>query len=231
MTDETKIGQPDKATFNASFGGFTPPLNVEQKSQLESQLLGLDECLRGAMQTLNQLHEPLYVHADTDLFKQPESNLLSYVKQLTACATANVLDILEGLPTAVDNAKNSNQEILKKLTEHGKPPKEFAAVVQELQEHLNSQNRMLQFMSAAHSDILSLHSFQDLASQAVIRAESYVGDIKNELEDAHKGLFALRDPKDASVEPRSTAVPQQLMENAAQMNQSDVDSLFASLKT
>lgn len=203
-------------------------LNSAQANQLNEQLSSLDLTLAGAVEKLGILHEPLKPHGDADLYKQPESNLLAYVRQLTAAATANVLDILESLPEIMNEARARNIELLETLDKQQSATGKLEGTMAEISDHLTQQNEMMRSVALAHGDILSLHSFQDLASQAVIRAEGFAGEIKEELEDAHRNLLAIR-----GLEKIPNAVIQSSKEespgDSSQLDQSDVDSLFNSV--
>lgn len=203
-------------------------LNSDQAAQLNAQLSSLDKTLEGAVEKFALLHEPLKSHGDADLYKQPESNLLAYVRQLTASATSNVLDILESLPVIMDEARDKNLKLLETLGEDQSSDK-ISGRIAEISDHLTKQNEMMHSISMAHGDILSLHSFQDLASQAVIRAESFADEIKHELEDAHQSLLVIRglDKDDKSTLSPANA---EAASDCSQLDQSDVDSLFASIK-
>lgn len=222
-------GHSPNSKPGANFACFTPPLNSEQQSQLDAQLYDLNDHLAAAIEKLEKLYQPLYVHKEADLYKQPESSLLDYVKQLTASATANVLDVLESLPLTLETAKNENLSLLEKLNSDHEASKSITISLSELTEHLSSQNKVIDSISLAHSNILSMQSFQDLTSQAVIRAESFVGEIKQEMENAHKSVFSFSELEKNTRESQPALQAEAALDDTSQLDQADVDSLFASI--
>lgn len=211
------------------FAGVTLMLPDEQKAELDSRLNELHHSLTSASSKLNELHEPSAEINNSDMYKQPESNLLSYVRVLTASATSNVLDVLESLPLVLDKAKSENAQLLKSIAQNSDSANTGDGLSKQVTDHLQTQNNVLDALSEAHSHILNLHSFQDLTSQAVIRAEAMTQEAKSAIADAQGTLHEISG-LDEHLAKASVATdnPDAVTSNS-QLDQSDVDSLFSSM--
>lgn len=149
---------------------------------MDYRLNELYQSLARASSRLDKLYKPSIKTRNSDLYKQPESNLLSYVRVLTSSATSKVLDALESLSLVLSKAKSEDAQLLKSISINSNLAKTDAGLSKEVTDHLRIQNDVLDALSEAHSRILGLHSFQDLTSQAVIQTEAMVQEAKTAIE-------------------------------------------------
>lgn len=201
----------------------------EQKAELDSKLNDLHQNLTSASSKLNELHQPSAEINNSDMYKQPESNLLSYVRVLTASATSNVLDVLESLPLVLDKAKSENAQLLNSIAMNSASANSGDDLNKEITDHLQTQNDVLDALSEAHSHILNLHSFQDLTSQAVIRAEAITQEAKSSIADAQDTLHTISGLDEHSAKSSAEKDDPDAATGNSQLDQSDVDSLFSSM--
>lgn len=170
------------------FAEITLVVPDEQKAELNNKLNELHHILTSASSKLDKLHHPSAEFNSADMYKQPESNLLSYVRVLTTSATSNVLDVLESLPLVLEKAKSENTQLLESIAMHSDSTNTGDGLNKPATDHLQAQNDLLDALSESHSHILNLHSFQDLTSQVVIRAEAMTQEAKSALV-GHRALF------------------------------------------
>lgn len=211
------------------FAGVMLQLPDEQKAELDNKLDELHQKLTNASSTLSELHQPAAEINNADMYKQPESNLLSYVRVLTASATSNVLDVLESLPLVLNKAKTENAQLLKSIDTNSASTKHSDDLNQEITDHLQTQNDVLDALSDAHSHILNLHSFQDLTSQAVIRAEAMTLEAKAAIADAQNILHTISGLDEHKAEAAEETHTADTITGNSQLDQSDVDSLFSAM--
>ncbi len=209
------------------------------RANSENELHKVDELLGNISSQLKLLNDSTLSELHADLDKQPESNLLSYVKQLTASSTSQILDKLESLAPMIESSTlqcEELQEIIKtqpimtldSLEEH-------QSTEEKLLEGLGAQREALATLHEIHSDILMLQSFQDLVSQATIRAVDAVDVIRLDLnrvkttldliqgidDEEHPSLASESDSSAEDIKPKTLG---------NQLGQNDVDSLFALIR-
>lgn len=209
------------------------------RSDVNKELYQVDQLIRNISSQLKLLNDSPLSEIHVDLYKQPENNLLSYVKQLTATSTSQILDKLESLTPMIETSTeqcDELQEIVKNqpLTMLDSLDTE-KSTEEKLLEGLGSQREALVTLHEIHSDILLLHSFQDLVSQATIRAADAVDVIRHDLNRVKATLNSLQGTEaedNLSSDSESETSDQELDHSAlgAQLSQHDVDSLFASIR-
>jgi hypothetical protein len=86
------------------------------KAALNSRQNKLRLSLASAILKFNELREPSIETSNSSLYKQPESNLPSWLKVLSAAATSNILTSIESKPLALNKGGFKNAQLLKSTT-------------------------------------------------------------------------------------------------------------------
>jgi chemotaxis regulatin CheY-phosphate phosphatase CheZ len=175
----------------------------------------------------------------SDLYKQPETSILSYIQKLSANSTSQILDKLESMAPIIETSTKQCDELRELIkAQQGivfDTLEEEKSTQENLLSGLELQRKALATMHENHLDILLLHSYQDLVSQATIRAVAAVDIIKQDLGLVETTLEAMQDIEGlnhelavATADNTNADSDQNLM--ADQLGQADVDSIFASIR-
>ncbi len=192
-----KLNPKDLAKSSAGRHCGDPIATQNAVTPASKELKRADELIAKINARLMLLSDNTMSQPTDKLSIKPKTNLLAYVKQLTTNSSAQIADKLQTLKPVIDSSSRhcealsvlvSTQPILmldSLETDETTESKLLAG--------LGSQHQALTNLDRIHSDILSLHSFQDLVSQATIEAANAVDLIKQDLEDVKTVLNSLHE--------------------------------------
>lgn len=209
--------------------------------------------VHSATHNLDELHRSGH-NNKIDIDKQPNTNFLGYVRELTSDSASKVLDKLEQSSPVIDRLQRENgkysEEIADYLTLHCSMLEEsdLRVLLLRVQSHLKANQRLVNELAGVHSDILTLQSYQDLTSQAISKAEVLLGNVETTMANLLKsfanidGFDLLNVEQLSGKEKRSAAAindidlvsdmdnvePTNTHENQ-QLGQDDVDALLSEL--
>lgn len=185
-----------------------------------------------------------------EINKQPNTNFLGYVRELTSDSASQVLDKLEQSSPVIDRLQRESDEYSEEIADYiaDKCSKledsELKVLLLRVQSHLKANHRLVEELAQTHGDILTLQSYQDLTSQAITKAEKLLFDIEStmvnllksfssiegfELLTEEKELFKGAGSADATDDCNLVAKDEKEAGGSEQLGQDDVDALLSEL--
>ena len=181
--------------------------------------------------------------APTELATRPNSNFLEYVRNVTSTATDKTLDQLELAKPLLAQSVSEANNLDKQISEHletaaaGTNTVVASELLRQTQALLRDNNQRIDLVNKAHDEILSMQSFQDLASQAISKAEELIQGVKLSLAELLQ-YFSVIDTLTNQDEATDTSTIEvhaavntleSFDASSPQLAQDDVDSLLEDL--